>query len=305
MDRKKVQESGMMYGKHWPGRELAHDDLLNFRRNGSTDGLDGNRYVEEGVGTITKGSEFLYNCVLSLCGQQFIDKYYRCGVGNPDTVACMGKQLTISDVMAIYNAWQLSRFLDEPKHIVEIGPGYGALSSILKSMYPDARITLVDLPEHHSFQRYYMEETVGLDGVTVTTELPPDADVVIALRCMMEMTYKEVSRYLSWLQSIASVKIFYLISRYLKTTILKEYPFDDDWAALISQTTFIQANMHEFLLMRLFEESGMFRAQLKSLPPYECENVYVDYKPRELAFGDLQEWRLTHMQTSRQLSEVG
>lgn len=294
-----------MYGKHWAGRTLSNDDLRNFRRNGSTDGLDGSRYVEEGQGSITKGSEFLYHCVLSLCGQQFIDKYYRCGVGNPDAVEHMGKQLTISDVMAIYNAWQLSRFLDEPKHIVEIGPGYGALSSILKSMYPDARITLVDLPEHHAFQRYYMEETVGLDGVTVTTELPLDADVVIALRCMMEMPDKEVSRYLSWLQSIASVKIFYLISRYLKYTILKEYPFDDDWAALISQATFIQANMHEFLLMRLPEHAGMFRSQLNSLPPYECEGVYVDYKPKELAFWEINKWHSTRTQTSRQLSAVG
>lgn len=294
-----------MYGKHWPGRTLAHDDLLNFRRDGSTDGLDGNRYVEEGGGTITKGSEFLYNCALSLCGKQFIDKYYRCGVGNPDTIEHAGKQLTISDVMAIYNAWQLSRFLDEPKHIVEIGPGYGALSSILKSMYPDARITLVDLPEHHSFQRYYMEKTVGLDGVTVTTELPSDADVVISLRCMMEMPVAEIDRYLSWLQSCASVKIFYLISRYIKTTILKDYPLDDDWASLISQTTFVQANMHEFMLMRLPEHTGFFRLQLKSLPPYECEGVYVDYKPQGLAFGDINKWHSIHTKSSREISAGG
>ena len=280
-----------MHGKHWQPRVIAAHDLENFRRNGATHRLDGLADDGDGSGQYAKAALY-YECLINLCGEEFFDDIYRCGVGNPRTKTHKGHELTVSDVHAVYNAWQLSRYLYDPEHIVEIGAGYGALSACLRRLYPDARITIVDLPEHHVFQRYYLEQSVGLDGITITTEPPEDADAVIALRCLMEMPPSEVGRYIQWAQALPTMPLFYLVARYIKTTMLKEYPFDDRWAALLSQPTFIQANMHEFILSRLANPSPIFGMQLESLPPYVCEGSIIDFPFNHLQYADsIGDWK--------------
>ena len=284
----------MMHGQHWRPRVVQTDDMENFRHNGSTKGLDGTTSVKKNVaGTQSHNARIYYEAVRNLCGVEFFNEVYECGIGNPDVEEWDGKKLTISDLQAVYNAWQIARFVEAPRHIVEIGPGFGALAAMLRKVYPDTRITLVDLPEHHNFQRYYLEQTVGLDGIDVGSDLPDDADTVIAIRCMMEMPISEVYRYFDWLQALDTVQAFYLISRYLKWTMLKQYPFDNRWMPLISQPAFIQADMHEFLLART-EENASFLMQLESLPPYEFDGRFVDHSGRtKLYRTGVAEWHST------------
>jgi len=283
----------MMHGQHWRPRVVQSDDMANFRRNGATKGLDGTTSVKKNVaGTQSHNAQIYYDAVRNLCGNEFFESVYDCGVGNPDVEEYDGHKLTISDLQAVYNAWQVSRFIEAPKHIVEIGPGFGALAAMMRKVYPNAHITLVDLPEHHEFQRYYLGETVGLENIDVGTDLPDDADVVIAIRCMMEMPISEVYRYFEWLQALKTLQAFYLVSRYLKWTMLKQYPFDDRWLPLISQPAFIQADIHEFFLARS-EPNTAFMMQLESLPPYEHNNHFVDHSGRtKLYRTGVAEWHL-------------
>jgi len=270
-----------MYGGHWKGRQLDSGDIKNFRRNGMSAGLDGHTHRD---GTTKpqielRGMELLLMMAMDMCGKEFFEKYYYCGVGNPHYQDFNGWKLTTSDILAVHNAWQILRYAEIPQHIVEIGPGYGALSAVLRKLYPDTKITLIDLPEHHEMQAYYLENTVGLDGFEITTELPNDADLVIALRCMMEMPAKEVNRYFDWMQSLETIKLFYLINRYIKSNVLKQYPFDNRWIPLLSKSAFFQTNIHEFILARTEEESDLLQLCLNCLPPYFIDNTAYDYRP--------------------------
>jgi hypothetical protein len=259
-----------MYGPHWKGRPTLEGDLENFRNNGLSKGFDNTlRLNTDDPPTdvpeiVVKATLGMY---VSMMGEKFFDTYYRCGVGNPGGITERGKTITLSDLHAVYNAWQLIRHIPEADTIVEIGPGYGALAAILRELYPDAEIVLVDLPEHRPVTEHYLSETVGLDNITFTTELPPRADIAIALRCMMEMPPSEINKYFDWIQN-EDVEWFYLINRYFKCNVTKWYPFDNYWTPMISRNDYLTGVLHEFLLKRSTKPSDVLKNQLETLPPY-------------------------------------
>ena len=270
-----------MYGAHWKGRTLDYSDLENFRRNGLTDGLDGWTRTDGLKHEDDSNVIFVYEIVSSIVGERFFREIYTSGVGNPMVVEHKGYRLTSSDVISVYNAWQLKRFVPHAEKIVEIGPGFGALSRHLRRLYPDAHITLVDLPEHSEFQRYYLQNTVGLKNYGIGQNLPDDADLVIALRCLMEMPPTEVKKYFEWMQSRPSIKAFYTVNRYAKQeAVLKEYPFDAKWGIAVSQPAVPQNNMHEYLLFRMKQDNPSFLLQLDSLPIYMTSQCIVDIVPK-------------------------
>lgn len=271
------------HGPHWKGRNLDGLDLEDFRNNGMSAGLDGyislKRSTKDNNGIIIehgRETRWFTDIIINFVGKEFFDKIYSCGPGNPITIEHLGYQLTDSDITAVYNAALISRYLRAPKHIVEIGPGYGALAANLRKLFPETAITLVDLPEHHKMQAYYLEQTVGLDGFTITDELPDDADVVIALRCIMEMTHQEAAKYMDWVQSRPSLEWFYIASRYTKVTILKDLPFDAKWVPLISQQDIFLRGIHEMILKRIDQNNGNFLYTLKCLPPFRGGKKYYE-----------------------------
>lgn len=261
--------SSLMYGHHWTGRPTLEGDLENFRNNGLSDGFDNTKKLHAHQPTIEVSEEMLHiilTMVMDMVGEAFFNAYYRSGVGNPEGPEVNGKTITISDLYAIFNAWQIVRHIPNAGRIVEIGPGYGALAALLRDIYPDTEIILVDLPEHRPVTEYYLENTVGMDGISISTDLPEGTDVVIALRCMMEMPMPEVERYIEWIQ--ASASWFYLINRYMKRNVTKWYPFDDFWRPVVSRNDYISGVMHEFLLERTDQPDDTLRNQLETLPPF-------------------------------------
>ena len=259
-----------MYGDHWTGRPTLEGDLENFRNNGLSDGFDGLKRLHPNQPpcdideTTLKG---LLAMFVSMVGKEFFQAHYRCGVGNPVGPEVRGYTLTYSDLHAVFNAWQISRHIPDPDRIVEIGPGYGALTAILRGLYPKAELVLIDLPEHRAVLEYYLDETVGLDNITITTDLPGGADVVIALRCMMEMPASEVERYIYWMQR-NDVSWFYLINRYMKKNITKWYPFDHYWLPVVNRNDYITGMLHEFLLERTVDPTNILHDQMETLPPF-------------------------------------
>lgn len=259
-----------MHGEHWRPRPMIDGDLANFRNNGLSRGFDDVLDRRPSAPVRKVSDDFLtafYAIHRSFIDASFFQKYYCNGVGNPEGPTIDGYLLTLSDLHAIYNAWTLWRTIAPPKRIVEIGPGFGALAAILRQVYPDTELILIDLPEHQKVLTYYLEQTVGTDNITITSDIPESADVVIALRCFMEMPMDEVCRYLEWIQS-SGVHWFYLINRYIKKNVLKEYPFDDRWLPFVSRNDFSTGQIHEFLLARTEDDAGMLRKQLDILPPF-------------------------------------
>jgi len=265
-----------MYGDHWTGRPTLEGDLENFRNNGLSRGFDDIKRLHPGKKngpnppevTVPQSSlEGIMAMCVSMMGKKYFEAFYRCGVGNPVGPEILGETITYSDLMAVFNAWQINRHIPDPDRIVEIGPGFGALAAILRSIYPKAEIVLIDLPEHTPITEYYLEETVGLENITITTELPDGADVVIALRCMMEMPMSEVERYIDWIQK-NEVSWFYLVNRYMKKNITKLYPFDHYWLPVVSRVDYITGVIHEFLLERMVNPMSILNNQLETLPPF-------------------------------------
>lgn len=268
-----------MYGDHWRGRSIPESDLVNFRRNGMSAGLDGltrrDQPIDEKCAFPGRAKLELIQ-LLNTAGIEFAKELIDVGVGNPYYAKAAGIKVTQSDIEACFNAWRVSQFC-EPKHIVEIGAGFGALAVMLRKLYPSARITIVDLPEHKTFQEYYIEKVVGMEGIEITTELPDDADTVIALRCFMEMPRAEVDRYFTWLQGLTSIKHLYLINRYIKRNVLKMYPFDNNWRILLSQTFWPSAEIHELMLGRTEHSSDVVHKALQALPPFVNDRKIYDY----------------------------
>lgn len=283
MDAKTHQSRGVdysMYGEHWRPRDVI-GDLAEFRNNGISAGFDGYSWVKHkgGVKEIAKDGVLLaYDLTRAIVGEDFFRKLYFTGIGNPPYIEHDGYKLTSTDIIAVYNAWQLCRWFGPPEHIVEIGPGFGALTAYLRRIYPKAKITLIDLPERHAVLRYYLENTVGLDNITITTDLPQDCDLVIALRCLMEMPPEEIKRYINWMQACPSMQYFYTINRTLKYYKLpfKFYPFDRKWIPLVSQPDLPSEKMQELILKRVDFEDDLLPLTMETWPPFRVGDRIYD-----------------------------
>lgn len=270
-------QSSVMHGDHWKPIPKIDGDFANFRNNGMSRGFDGIQPVDPTKPLDKMPDKSLmitYGMYASMMGGDFFDKYYDNRVGNPEGPEVDGRILTQSDLLSIYDAWAISQHVHNIGHIVEIGPGFGALSGILKKIYPNAKLTLVDLPEHEPVTRYYLENTVGMENIEITSELPDSADLVIAIRCLMEMPTNEVAKYIDWIQK-SDVSWFYFVNRYFKKNVTKWYPFDNKWLPVINRSDYITGQLHEFLLKRTEEESNILKHLLDTIPPFVMPNSEI------------------------------
>ncbi len=68
---------------------------------------------------------------------------------------------------------QLGIFLPiDMEHIVEIGGGYGNFCRLVKGFGYSGRYQIADLPQLSEIQRYYLKETIGVNGVEFLPLLP-------------------------------------------------------------------------------------------------------------------------------------
>lgn len=114
-----------------------------------------------------------------------------------------------------------------------IGDGYGFLSAMLKSLYPDSRIVLVDLGKTLLFQAVYLQKAhpaarhvLAGDGDGDFVYCPADQierldfnyDVAINTHSMQEMTMSTIGRYFDFLRThCREDNLFYCCNRESKT----------------------------------------------------------------------------------------
>ena len=102
-------------------------------------------------------------------------------------------------------------------------------------------------------------------------ELPDEsADLVLNVRSMMEMTPEVIGFYFSQIQrTVPDGGLFACINRNQKLTNSKNYPYDDRWRTIVSQTSILQDHIHELIVERT-ETSQVFpvKETLKGLMPF-------------------------------------
>ena len=96
-------------------------------------------------------------------------------------------------------------------------------------------------------------------------------DLIVNVRSMMEMTPEVIDFYFSQIQRAVPVGgLFSCCNRYMKLTALKNYPFDDRWRTIVSQTPIIQTQMHELIVERTKKPQAFpVKEALKSLMPFD------------------------------------
>jgi len=205
----------------------------------------------------------------------------------------------------IYRALTSDPNYDRSKRLVflEIGGGFGGLLAQLKRVFPESQFVLLDLPEVNCAQTYYLKESFPnasfyfyedyknnyrkqiindstdiaiLPGWCIKDLQNNSIDVVINIRSMMEMNLETIDFYFNNIhRCVKDGGIFYCSNRYIKSTSgddvkIKEYPFDDYWKILFSQSSWKQSQIHELLVQRTAKKNEMpLKTSLESLPPWE------------------------------------
>lgn len=208
----------------------------------------------------------------------------------------------VHDTGDLYHSWLILKHINHYKNsnpiICEIGGGYGGLAVKIKSNVKGAKIIMLDLPEVNACQTFYLSKVFeGAEikgykdfieqGLSILEEnfdfliLPgwaikqlPKASVnsYINVRSMMEMSKENLEFYFKEIQSSLKVEgTFSCFNRYVKQVgnfenRLDLYPFDDDWQILMSQASVFQPHIHQFILQRKENNSGLnFRQKLKGV----------------------------------------
>ena len=213
----------------------------------------------------------------------------------------------IHDLLLTHIFWQISRATDKLINtnrpvIAEIGGGYGGLISKAKKKYPKARFITFDLPELLAVQTYYIYNNfpdakilylkdilergskvfyedfdfIILPGWMIDQVPDKFINLVINTRSMMEMSLGTIAFYFKHIHRTVKIDgLFACFNRYHKKSfseediILKNYPFDEFWAPIISQTSVIQNHIHELILRRQDKKNDFhIRDILKSIPPF-------------------------------------
>lgn len=112
---------------------------------------------------------------------------------------------------------------DERFNVLIIGDGYGFLSSLLKSLYPESTIVLVDIGKVLLFQAVNLQRIFPDEDLIYS--LPEDIEKIIHLRykliinscSMMEMNYPVIKKYFGYIRRYATPdNLFYCCNRKLK-----------------------------------------------------------------------------------------
>ena len=206
------------------------------------------------------------------------------------------------DMSDLYHSWLILKHFDQYKNcnpiICEIGGGYGGLACKIKSNIKGAKLIMFDLPEVNAYQTFYLSKVFdgaiikgykdfSEQGISILDEkldfliLPgwaidqfPKASVhsYINVRSMMEMSKENLEFYFKAIQSSLKIEgTFSCFNRYIKKVgnfenKLDLYPFDDDWKILMSQASYFQPHIHQFILQRNENSSGSnFRQKLREV----------------------------------------
>lgn len=124
--------------------------------------------------------------------------------GSPLPVRRRGQLVSQDLANSALEVQAMRRHIDgAPRHIVEIGAGYGRMAFALLCVYPSAKYTVIDIEPALSISRWYLSTFFPAARLTF---LPADradeleeADLAISISSLQEMTHEAVNDYLGLL----------------------------------------------------------------------------------------------------------
>ena len=275
--------------KHWASfynsQNFNLENLKNFRNSKS----------QLSAGLDTSGSNLsfkLYSEIINKISENYLlYNLPKENIGDSDFLISY-KNFFVDPIKLthIYWFWIIeNKILKKHKinNICEIGGGFGSFSELFIKNY-STKIFLIDLPEANLMSAYYLKKLFpekkyylfnnyiekeylsksDFDGNDVII-LPPNCkidkeikiDFFVNTRSMMEMNFETIKSYFDLIQKHSIEGSFFLnINRYEKNTVgypirIAEYPYDDCWNVIISESSFNQKKIH-FLLTERTYESG-------------------------------------------------
>ena len=266
-------------------------NLKNFRNNRLSGGLDDDLSIEK-----LKNN---FEVLKSKIDLKFLIKILlKSNVGNRETFLNLDEYFIDGNV--IYEAYWLNELakitdvLSTGKVFCDIGGGFGSFISKIKNLNVNASCLLIDLPESNLLSRYFLTKSFPdstflftsdkkidfkkfshVDFIIVTPEveiLNINIDFVSNTRSMMEMSKFSIKNYFQFIQkNCFENSIFLNINAYTKLGSrnddeikFSEFPYDNNWDVLQSNSSFLQDTMH-FLVTRRTLLSGNINEELKKI----------------------------------------
>jgi hypothetical protein len=279
---------------HWKGfnpRIAKIKDLSTFRAvNASGEdvrlGLDGTRVGHD------DDTREVFGRLVDKWGMRVVEPLLECRIGQPPSTLI--RHSNHAEYTADFNDLHLINFaLDfqgaclssegrAPRRVLEIGGGYGGTSAKIAKLFPEASFVLTDLPPACLLQTYYLSQLFPNDVAVVPLgrELPLElrhkrfvicssddlgthlewCDGAINTRAFGEMNRPVVRNYFDLIQSkILEDGIFMNVNRLQKVGYrFTDYPYDNFWELLSSETAFEQSGLWSLITRRLARENSSF-----------------------------------------------
>ncbi|MBT5399270.1 putative sugar O-methyltransferase [bacterium] len=229
--------------------EINEDDLVSFRSNILSKTLDpGNSYLIDEETESKKILETFDNLVKK---DGDLGCFSETGIGEPYTTKIHGIDMNRSSIMNGFFYKKIKKYVENGSSIMEIGGGYGGLSSLFVQNY-NINYYMYDLPEAILMQTYFLSKVVPnkklclvdnysdckdeLDSMHLLTpnyikDLNNSSiDLFMNFFSMQEMDIKTVNLYLSEVgRVIKDNGIVVLANRLKKVSNLSDYNIPDSF----------------------------------------------------------------------------
>ncbi len=267
-------------------------NLQNFRHNDLSKGLDDQFYTIE-------QTKFFFNNLIEEYGEKnILDLLDEKNIGNYKNVVNYKDRFYSANelfhIKFLLKIKDQSNF-DNKSIVCEIGPGYGSfISKFIRTF--NSKVVLIDLPESNFLSAYYLKNIFPEKNFFISSDVknnkiehhnilsndiiiinPWDKlpnmsfDLFINARSMMEMNKETISSYFKFIQNSSTDNSFFLcINRYYKDTVgypieLHDYPFDENWKTIISETSWNQNHVHFLYLKRAFDDKKNIKDEIEKI----------------------------------------
>ena len=176
-------------------------------------------------------------------------------LGGPLPVRLKGTLISQDLANTALEVSSIAPFLSEPpKHVVEVGAGYGRTAHALLSIYPHMRYTVIDIEPALSISKWYLTSIFGEGRVTFLPAERADetqqADLGISISSLQEMTPTQVSRYVQLFDRTSALIYLKQLTSWKNPVdntffSVTDYPIPPHWQPLFSRTAQVQTNFTE------------------------------------------------------------
>jgi len=291
------------------------ENLLNFRNNGLSNGLDDQKspiIIKKELSLLSK-----------LINNRFIKKnLLTTNFGNLKNLIKIKKIfLDSGQLYFIYWLYLLKQNLKKIEYICEIGAGFGGFSAKMIKNYSKAKYLIIDLPEANFLSSYFLSKNFPNKKILLGYEkkeeiiyksdfnkydiiiIPPwfkiegiKFDLFINTRSMMEMDKEVIFKYFKFIQNNISEKgYFFNVNRYFKDTVreplkLTAYPYDNNWNTIISKPSWQQKHIRILLTQRSKNPKNSISKELKKLEKITEKYFLLEKKNKITFFKKIYYW---------------